>query len=268
MNLKKWIFIAIFLVIFYYIFIVNFLLSLSVLVGLYIAFRFYKYNSRRKLNKLSSSKELFRESHLGHFVALVAKVAKADGRVQELEAQLIGMMFDDISKVFDEEEKTRDIMKDIFNEEKEITDNTKQIAQELNTLLGRSILKRRQFMSFLIQLAFVDSGIGKEEDTILRIIAVELNITPESYEAIVKKFENMKNSKAQTMSPSEAYKVLGASEDDDLNTIKKKYRKLVREYHPDIISSQDKDESYIEEATAKTQEINQAYQVIKDLKKS
>ena len=108
-------------------------------------------------------------------------------------------------------------------------------------------------MSFLIQLAFVDSGIGKEEDAILRVIALELKITPESYEAIVKKFENMKNSKAQTMSPAEAYKVLGVNETDDMNTIKKKYRKLVREYHPDIISSQDKDESYIEEATAKTE---------------
>lgn len=267
MNLKKWIFIAIFLVIFYYIFIVNFILSISILIGLYIAFRLYRYNQRKKLNKLSGSKELFRESHLGHFVALVAKVAKADGRVQELEAQLIGMMFDDISKVFDEKEKTREIMKEIFNEEKERSDNTREIAQELNTLLGKSILKRRQFMGFLIQLAFVDNGIGKEEDAVLRVIATELNIPANIYESIVSRFENMKNAKPQTMSASEAYKVLGASEADDMSAIKKKYRNLVRQYHPDIISSQEKDESYIEEATAKTQEINQAYQVIKDLRK-
>jgi len=267
MKLKKWIFIAVLLVIFYYVFIVNAVLSLSIIFGLYVAFKLYKYNARRKLNKLSGSKELFRESHLGHFIALVAKVAKADGRVQELEAQLIGMMFDDISKVFDEKDKTRDIMKEIFNEEKEKSGNTKQIAQELNTLLGRSILKRRQFMTFLIQLAFIDNGIGKEEDTVLREIAQELNITSEAYESIINKFENMKNGQAQTMSTAEAYKILGANETDDMSTIKKKYRKLVREYHPDIISSQDKDESYMEEATQKTQEINQAYQVIKELKK-
>ena len=52
-----------------------------------------------------------------------------------------------------------------------------------------------------------------------------------------------------------------------MDTIKKAYRKLIREFHPDIISSQNKDESYMEEATAKTQEINQAYQVIKDARK-
>ena len=118
MKLKKWIFIAVLLVIFYYAFIVNFFITLSIIASLYLAFRLYKFNARRKLNKLSASKELFKESELGLFVALVAKVAKADGRVDELEAQLIGIMFDDISKVFDEKEKVRAIMKEIFNEEK------------------------------------------------------------------------------------------------------------------------------------------------------
>ncbi|MFA9374419.1 MAG: DnaJ domain-containing protein [Poseidonibacter sp.] len=267
MNLKKLIFLAIFLVFFYYVFIVNIFLTLSIVLALYIAFKLYKYNARRKLNKLAGSKELFKASHLGHFIALVAKVAKADGTVQKLEAQLIGMMFDDISKVFDEKEKARAIMKEIFNEEKENNNNTKEIALELNALLGRSILKRRQFISFLIQLAFVDNGISKEEDIVLRDIATALNIAPADYDAIVNKFENMKNNQTQTMSPTEAYKVLGVNENDDMSIIKNKYRKLVRKYHPDIISSQDKDESYMEEATAKTQEINQAYQIIKEMKK-
>ena len=61
----------------------------------------------------------------------------------------------------------------------------------------------------------------------------------------------------------DAYKILGVNKNDDLNTIKKAYRKLVRQYHPDIIKSQGKSEEYIKEATAKTQEINQAYEMIK-----
>ena len=108
--------------------------------------------ARHKLNKLSGSKTLFRESELGHFIALVAKVAKADGRVSELEAQLISMMFDDISKVFTEKEKTRSILKEIFNEEKERISDTKEVAHSLSKLIGRSLLKRRQFIEFLINL--------------------------------------------------------------------------------------------------------------------
>ena len=266
-KLKKWIYLAITLVLFYYIFIVNIFVTLGVIAFLYVAFKLYKVYARKKLNKLSGSKELFRESELGLFIALVAKVAKADGRVQELEAQLIGIMFDDISKIFVEKEKTRNILKEIFNEEKERDNDTKEVAQSLNKLLGRSRLKRRQFVEFLIQLAFVDSGISSDEERVLREIVHELNISPDEYDGMVNKFENMMKNKHQTMSLTEAYNILGVNEGDDLSTIKKTYRKLVREYHPDIIKSQDKDETYIEEATAKTQEINQAYQLVKETKK-
>ena len=184
-----------------------------------------------------------------------------------MEAQLIGMMFDDISKVFNEKEKARAIMKEIFNEEKQINDDTKQIAQELNKLLGRSILKRKQFITFLIQLAFIDGGISEEEEKVLKEIMSELNIPLSAYDEIVNKFQNMMKNKQQTMSSKEAYEILGVKESDDMDTIKKAYRKLIREYHPDIISSQNKDEAYMEEATAQTQEINQAYQIIQELKK-
>lgn len=267
MKLKKWIIIAIFLAIFYYAFIANFFVTLSIIASLFIGFRLYKLYAKWKRNKLVVSKEVFRQSELGHFIALVAKVAKADGRVDELEAQLIGMMFDDISKLFSQKDKARSIMKEIFNEEKEKSNDTEEIAQSLNNLLGRSILKRRQFLGFLIQLAFVDNGISQDEERVLRLIAGKLNIAPEVYDSIVNSFENRMKNKQQSMSSSEAYKILGVKEEDDMDTIKKAYRKLVREYHPDIISSQEKDESYIEEATAKTQEINQAYQVIKELKR-
>ena len=266
-KLKKLIYLAIVLVILYYIFIVNIWVTLSVIASLYVAFKLYKLYVKNKLRKISSSKELFRESELGLFIALVAKVAKADGRVQELEAQLIGIMFDDISAIFEEKDKTRTILKEIFNEEKEREDDTKEIAQSLNKLLGRSKLKRKQFVEFLIQLAFVDNGISSDEDRVLREIVGELNITPDDYNAMLTRFENMLKNKQQTMSLEEACKILGVNESDDMSVVKKTYRKLVRQYHPDIIKSQDKDEAYIEEATAKTQEINQAYEVLKEAKK-
>jgi len=261
--MKRIIYLALTLTLFYYIFIANILVTLSIIASLYIAFKLYKVYARNKLKKMSSSKEMFAKSELGLFIALVAKVAKADGRVSELEAQLVGIMFDDISRIFPNQEKTRAILKEIFNEEKEKIDNVKEIAQSLHKLLGRSKLKRNQFIEFLIQLAFVDSGISSDEDKVLQQIREELGITQDEYSQLVSKFEAMMQNKQQSMSIEEAYKVLGVSENDDMNSIKKAYRKLVRQYHPDIIKSQDKDEAYIEEATAKTQEINQAYEVIK-----
>lgn len=265
--MKKWIYLALFLSIFYFIFIANFVITFSIIIGSYISFKLYKIYSRYQRNKLLVSKDVFAKSDLGLFIALVAKVAKADGRVQELEAQLISNMFDDICRVFNDKVKARAIMKEIFNEAKLSENNTKSLAEQLHLELGKSVLKRRQFMNFLIQLAFVDNGISEDEDKVLKIIANSLHIDISIYETLKNRFENMKQKQSHSMSSHEAYKVLGVSESDDMDTIKKQYRKLIRQYHPDIISSQDKGESYMEEATAKTQEINQAYQVIKDLRK-
>lgn len=267
LRLKKWIVLAITLFLFYYIFIANILVTLSIIAGLYIAFKIYRIYRTKKLIKTSGSKELFAVSELGLFIALVAKVAKADGRVQELEAQLIGMMFDDISKIFPDQERTRNILKEIFNEAKTRDDDTIEIAQALNRVLGRSRLKRRQYIEFLIQLAFIDNGIGSDEDKVLRKIVKELNITSDEYESILNKFENNLKNKQQSMSTQEAYEILGVNESDDMSSIKKAYRKLVHQYHPDIIKSQNKDASYMEDATAKTQELNQAYSIIKDARK-
>ncbi len=266
-RLKKWIYLAVVLTLIYYIFIANILVTLTILASLFAAFKLFGFYVRSKLIKTASSKETFQKSELGLFIALVAKVAKADGRVDELEAQLVGIMFDDISRIFPDKERTRGILKEIFNEEKENIEDTKEIAQALNKVLGHSQLKRKQYIEFLIQLAFVDSGIGSDEDKILRIIVEALNVTVSDYESIVNRFESMLNNKQDTMTLEEAYKILGVTQNDDMNSIKKIYRKQVRQYHPDLIESQNKDKAYIEEATAKMQELNQAYDVVKGANK-
>lgn len=227
----------------------------------------YTDYSKEAFKNFSVSYESIKNSDLGLFVALVAKVAKADGRVDTLEAQLVGIMFDDISDVFPEPKKTKDILKQIFAEEKERSDDTQAIAQALANSIKRDKTKQQQFMGFLIQLAFVDGKVSKSEEEVLQTIAEALEFDPNVYHKIFDEFEKMMKNMHPKANITDAYKVLGVSENDDMSTIKKAYRKLVREYHPDIIKSQGKSEAYMQEATAKTQEINQAYEMIKDSKK-
>lgn len=247
----------------------NLIIFAIVIYGFYYIFKSYsKYEtySKETFKNFSVSHSSLKNSELGLFVALVAKVAKADGRVDALEAQLVGIMFDDISAIFPEPQKTKDILKDIFNEEKDRDDNTVDIAHTLANAIKNNQAQQQQFMGFLIQLAFIDGEVSKSEEEILATIAEALNFDPTTYHTIFDKFEQiMKNVKPKT-SIDDAYKVLGVSKNDDLSSIKKAYRKLVREYHPDIIKSQGKDEEYMKEATAKTQEINQAYEMIKKSK--
>jgi len=223
----------------------------------------YEIYSKEAFKDFSISKESLQRSELGLFVALCAKVAKADGHVDALEAELVSNMLDDISSVFPEPVKTKEILKEIFNEEKDNTDNIEHLAHALSHATKRSKAMQQQFMQFFIQLAFADGEVSKSEEKILALIAETMQFDPQTYHAIFDQFEKMMQNTAPKYSLEDAYKLLGVSANDDMTTIKKAYRKLVRQYHPDIIKSQGKSEAYIKEATAKTQEINQAYEMIK-----
>ena len=243
---------------------------LLLLVGAVFFYVFKSYSrfeaySQEAYKNFSVSYESLKESDLGLFIALSAKVAKADGEVDSLEAELISLMLDDVSSVFPEPERTREILKQIFNEEKDRTDNIQEIAHRFAQALRRHKQQQVQFMGFLIQLAFVDGEVSQGEEEILKTIAEALEFDPAIYHKIFDSFEQMGQQRAQTQATTleDAYKTLGVSPNDDMNTIKKAYRKLVKQYHPDIIKAQGKGDAYLKEATAKTQEINEAYEIIK-----
>jgi len=244
----------------------NILLLLLLGAVFYYVFKSYsKYEkySKEAFKDFTISHDALKRSELGLFVGLCAKVAKADGRVDALEAELISNMLDDISSVFPDPHKTKEILKDIFNEEKDRTDNIEHLAHALSQTTKRSKAMQHQFMQFLIQLAFADGEVSKSEEDILATIAEAMQFDPNTYHSIFEQFEKMMQNATPKQSIEDAYKLLGVSAADDMATIKKAYRKLVRQYHPDIIKSQGKSEDYIKEATAKTQEINQAYEMIK-----
>lgn len=249
----------------------NIILFLILGIVFYFVFKSYatysQEYSKNALKDMVITKEAIQKSELGLFVALVAKLAKADGRVDTLEAELIGIMFDDISSIFPEPQKTKDILKEIFSEEKDKKENLSHIAKTLGELIKRDKAKQQQFMGFLIQLAFVDSNVSENEEKILVTIAEAFEINPEIYHSIFDQFEQTIKDIKPENNISKAYELLKVNENDDINTIKKAYRNLIKQYHPDIIKAQGKGEAYLNEATKKTQEINQAYELIKKEKR-
>ena len=64
-------------------------------------------------------------------------------------------------------------------------------------------------------------------------------------------------------SKRDPYEILGLSKDATFSEIKKKYRELVKKYHPDILMGKGADEEIIQEGTKRLQEINEAYKILK-----
>ena len=66
----------------------------------------------------------------------------------------------------------------------------------------------------------------------------------------------------------EYYSVLNCNVNDSFETVRKAYKKLSREYHPDAIQGKGLSDSFVRFATEKMQEINEAYEMIKKEKEA
>jgi len=238
-----------------------------ILVGLFFYWVFKSYGRYQKLGKGAGTRSFSREqiahSELGLFVALMAKVAKADGRVDTHEAELIGNTFTDIANAFPDPQTVREELKAIFNREKEQRFNADAIAQRLAHATVRHPRERIGMFAFLVNLAFVDGTLSRAEENLLTKIAAYLQLDPGQVEAVMAQFAQIYKTGPGRTGLQEAYALLGADENEPLESVKKKYRDLVKKYHPDLMKAKGADEAYMAEATRKMQQINAAYETIK-----
>lgn len=238
-----------------------------VIVILFFIGKNYKTEEFKNINL--KHKENFQGNLLSHeaglLVALMAKVAKADGKVCELEAELLKHTFNDISSHFENSDEIKEKLKQLYENEKQSFDNTLIICEKLYILTKHDYSKRVKIMEYLLNLAFIDKELSDTERMICEDISSALKIKIEDFNNLINTFKSFYEQQAsnQALNLQKAYEVLEANENDDDGVLKKKYRTLVKKHHPDIISGQGASKSIIDEATKKLQEINEAYELIK-----
>lgn len=244
-------------------------LLILVIVGIvfYMLNRGYKSSDYKhiKLDGRQVFQGDLNDHEAGLLVAMLAKVAKADGNVSELEAEILSHTFNDISNHFENSEEIKIQLKDIYKKEMNSFNNTVDVATKYFKLTKNEYQKRLKVMEYLLNLAFIDNDFSKAEFMITEDIANALQIKKPDFESLIAKFEQFYAQKqnSKELSLENACDVLGVKVTDDMKIIKKKYRDLVKKNHPDIITGQGASQSIIDEATEKLQEINAAYEIIK-----
>jgi len=239
------------------------------IIGVILYFIARNYKTEKYENIKLDIKEKFNGDLMNHeaglLVSLMAKVAKADGSVCELEAEMLKHTFTDISRHFENSEEIREKLKDIYTNEKESFDNTLFLCEKLYKITKHDYNKRVKIMEYLLNLAFIDKDFSQTEFMITEDISNALKIKRADFENLINKFETFyKEQKANaSLSLEKAYEVLESNSNDDNNVLKKNYRKLVKQHHPDIVSGQGASKDIIDQATRKLQEINEAYELVK-----
>ncbi|WP_300702548.1 DnaJ domain-containing protein [uncultured Campylobacter sp.] len=194
-----------------------------------------------------------------YVIALLAKIAKSDGRVSENEADMISQILDANAK----DKREREFLKVTFNEHKENINDVFAVAKEFTKEVP---LAKREFLNvlnLLVFMAFVDGEINSKKEEILQEIARAFDISKYELDNFIKNISSMKTTSSKSMSLDEAYEILNVSKNVSLNELKKRYRELAKKYHPDILNANNVSQKELEEGVVKFRKINEAYELIK-----
>ena len=242
----------------------NFIFYIVLFVAFYLLFSVYKSGnaSQGKRENLAFGEAKF-------LVALLAKVAKSDGRVSELEARLVSQTLDDLIAITKGGKELRDELKKVFNKQKENIDNAYETARNYKRAFNLNYDTCVARLTFFLNLAYIDGEFNKSEQDVIRNIAYGFGIDKETLDEIIFKFDSFYGSRFgadydEISQENDAFEVLGLSKNASLDEVKARYKELVRQYHPDILMGRGESKEVIERSTKKLQEINEAYGRLKE----
>ena len=184
-------------------------------------------------------------------IILTAKLAKVDGHVSKEELIAVKEKL----KIPDNE---IDQVGKIFNKAKEDSLGYEPYAQQISQIYRRNPAVLDEVINILFYIAEADGKVSDSEINYIKNISVIFGLSSNQFEGIR---ETRVGSNKQN-----PYVVLGCKPDDDLQTIRKKYLKLSKEHHPDVLMSKGLPKELIEESEKKLAAINSAYDKIEKTK--
>lgn len=197
--------------------------------------------------------------------SVMGHIAKADGKVTPAEINLA-------KKIMDELVLTDDMRKaaiNLFQQGKAAAFPIADVLDQFRRECHRRTHLIRMFLEIQIQAAYADGVLDKAEENVLHNICTHLGISRFEYERIKLQFQAQQrfyeHSQHRTAESKldDAYAVLGISESATEAEVKKAYRTLISQHHPDKLVAKGLPEEMMTIAKEKTQKIRKAYETIR-----
>lgn len=182
-------------------------------------------------------------------IALGAKLAKADGRVKAEEIQAFRRVFQ-----IDDDEVGN--VARIYNQAKVSTEGYEAYAHQIATLFQRDRYLLEELLTGLFDVARADGELNQAEIDFLRRVATIFGFDQAAFQEIHRRFAARMR---QMSGADDAYAVLGLSRSASDDEVRKAYRQLVREHHPDRLLAKGLPKEFVEHANKTLANINVAY---------
>ena len=193
--------------------------------------------------------------------SVMGYIAKADGRVSEHEIQAARSLMRQMQ--LNDAQQTAAI--DLFQKGKEADFPLDEVLQQFRSECHRRTTLLRMFLEIQVQAAMADGRMDPAESQVLRHIGEMLGFDAPQIEQLINFVSGATSGHGQQVQPvSEAYQVLGVAPDASDAEVKKAYRRLTNQHHPDKLVAKGMPEEMVKLANEKTQEIRKAWERIRD----
>ncbi len=197
------------------------------------------------------------QAQAAYFVSLfsiLGKLSKADGVVTRDEITVVQGFIDSLPM----DQREKQFARQVFNEAKNSPYSIEDFAAELYRTTRSQPAVLTSFFDLLFKIAAADGTLHPAEETVLRSIQRIFQINDRQYDDI----------KAVYFQETDKYyKVLNSTPASTNEEIKSKYRKLIKEFHPDTIVSKGLPEEFIDFAENRFREIQESYEKIRQERK-
>lgn len=200
---------------------------------------------------------------------VMGRVAKADGRVSENEIEFARAVMDRMQL---SEEKRREAIS-CFNDGKEAEFDLQPLLTPLAGLMRYRPDLRLIFIEIQMQAALADGEISDPERQVIVDVCSRLGLKTDAIDALLARMQAERSfhqhwqaGAAHPGQVAEAYGVLGVSADASDAEVKRAWRRLMSQHHPDKLVSKGLPEEMMQLAKEKAQEIQAAYDLIKEVR--
>ena len=196
--------------------------------------------------------------------SIMGHIAKADGKVTPDEIASANHIMNQMQ--LNTEQIT--VAKNLFNEGKKSDFPLDQILSQFKKECHRRRNLIQMFIEIQIAIAMADGQLHPNEQQLIYHIGQQLGFARSQIDQLFRIASGSAHSQQDKgQSIDDAYAILGVKKSDSDADIKKAYRRLMSQHHPDKLVAKGLPEEMIKLATEKTQEIHKAYDFIKDSRK-